>query len=277
MIIAQISDSHLTAKGENSEARCANLEACISHINALQPAPDIVFHTGDLTHDNLASEYAMAMDIMSALKVPLYFIPGNRDDRGHMRELFAPLFPLDKSSPFFSYVIDDYPVRLIALDTTSDTSALGHFCKERAGFLKDALSQTPEVPVAKPLARPAVIFMHHPPYDAMQAPEAYRFQFEDRAMTENFGQIVAAHEGPLRIICGHIHRNTSGTIGGVMGSSMTSLALDLRKGEYFGAEAHAMTYHVHDFSDPANPVTRTEIVPQDQSTRRDGTRFEATG
>ncbi len=272
MIIAQISDSHLTATGETAEARCANLRACIAHINALQPAPDIVVHTGDLTHDDLASEYAMAMDIMSALKVPLYFIPGNRDDSTHMRELFGAQFPITDSSPHFCYTIKEHPVQLIALDTTSETSGLGHFCQARADFLKNALEENRNTP-----DKPALIVMHHPPYDALEAPEPYQFQFEDRAMTEKFGQIVAGHEGRVRIICGHIHRNTSGTIGGVLGSSMTSVALDLRKGEYFGREADAVAYHVHDYSELENPVTRVEIVPAHQNIRRDQTPFEAVG
>ncbi|MCF6314697.1 MAG: hypothetical protein L3J30_00105 [Marinosulfonomonas sp.] len=52
-------------------------------------------------------------------------------------------------------MIDDGPVRIIALDSLSQGEAGGMICDVRAAWLRDCLAQGG--------MRPTVIFMHHPP------------------------------------------------------------------------------------------------------------------
>ena len=52
MIIAQITDTHLAAANAADpvfRARAENLRECIADINGLDPMPDAVIHTGDMT------------------------------------------------------------------------------------------------------------------------------------------------------------------------------------------------------------------------------------
>ena len=69
MIIAQITDTHLLAANAGSsmsEPRSENLRACIADINELDPKPDAVIHTGDMTQNGEASEFVHARSILSA-------------------------------------------------------------------------------------------------------------------------------------------------------------------------------------------------------------------
>lgn len=254
MIIVQISDTHITESGEASDARKANLEACISHINGLAKQPDIVVHSGDLSHDNLDAEYQTLIAAMKKLKAPHYVIPGNRDSSDKMRMKFDGQYPLTTKSSHFCYVIDDYPVRLIALDTTSDKSGLGQFCEARSEFLKDALATEGD--------KPTMIAMHHPPYAVSVSRDP--MQFEDPGEMQRFQDVVSAHPGKIRIICGHVHRNSFGNIGEVASSSMPSVALDLRRKNDPLVVDNEVMYHIHEFGPDGNCATRLVRVPMQE-------------
>ena len=251
MIIVQISDSHITATGESGNARLANLKSCIGHINTLDRQPDIVIHTGDLSQDNLDVEYQMVMSQMKRLRIPYFVIPGNRDNSATMRALFGDKLPLTTASSHFCYVIDDYPVRVIALDTTSSTSGLGEFCDERAEFLRDALASS--------VVKPVLIAMHHPPFEVHVSSTPK--EFENWKMAERFQEIVEQHPGKIRIICGHVHRNSFGNIGEIATSTIPSVALDLRRKNDPLVIDEEIMYHIHEFGADGNCATRLVRAP----------------
>src|SRR5581483_11424509 len=89
-----------------------------------------------------------------SLKSPLYVIPGNHDKREEMRSAFKDT-PYMPKEGFIQYAIDDYPVRLIGLDTLVEGEVYGRLCEERVRWLENTLEQSPE--------KPTLIFMHHPP------------------------------------------------------------------------------------------------------------------
>ena len=255
MIIVQISETHITMDGEARDTRLANLDTCLNHINGLDNEPDIVIHTGDLSQNNLELEYRAVSERMDKLKAPHYIVPGNRDDSATMRALFNDRYSLNTASDHFCYMIDDYPVRLIALDTTSDKTGLGQFCDERASFLKAALGGSE----GEPTAKPALIFMHHPPYEVHVSSNPR--EFEDWKMAEGFQEILHQHPGKIRIICGHVHRNSFGAIGDVATSTMPSLALDLRRKNDPLVVDDEIMYHIHEFGPDGNCATRLVRVP----------------
>src|SRR5688572_14501479 len=98
MLIAQISDLHFLPKGTLAFGRVDTagcLERAIAHLNALDPAPDAVLITGDLTNDGDAAVWAELMDRLGRLRAPVCAVPGNHDRRELMRRAFAhlELFP----------------------------------------------------------------------------------------------------------------------------------------------------------------------------------------
>src|SRR5947208_10392079 len=53
----QISDSHIGFNKPANPNVTATLQAAIEKINALDPQPDFIIHTGDLTHVSKAEEF----------------------------------------------------------------------------------------------------------------------------------------------------------------------------------------------------------------------------
>ena len=128
MIIAQISDTHIALDTPDAGQRIRDFEVTIADINALDPAPDVIVHTGDVVHNGRQDEYAQAVRILARARAPVYVIPGNKDDRANLRAAFAPRGYLSPGSDFVQYAIEDYPVRLIAVDTLNLSSNKGDFC-----------------------------------------------------------------------------------------------------------------------------------------------------
>jgi 3',5'-cyclic AMP phosphodiesterase CpdA len=222
MIIAQISDTHIDLDGPNGPARLSNLERCVEDINRLEPLPDVVIHTGDVAQNAKPAEYEAAKRVLGALRCPLHVAAGNRDDRAAIRAAFPADTYLLPDAPFVQYRVETFPVRLIAVDTLSESSNKGDFCRVRADSLRAAL--------AEDTTRPTMIFMHHPPFVVHES--AYPFQFESWESVERMGRALDGQRHVVGMICGHAHRNVAGTVGDVPVSSTPSVAVDLRLGRY---------------------------------------------
>lgn len=237
MIIAQISDTHIDPDGPNGAARLRDLARCVADIGRLDPAPDVVIHTGDLTQTGHPAAYEIAKKVLRDLPAPLYVAPGNRDDRGALREAFPAGDDLLPGSPFVQYSVDGFPVRLIALDTLSEASNQGAYCAARADSLDAAL--------AEDTAKPTALFMHHPPFEVVDS--KYPFQFEAWESVDKMSRVLERHAHVVRAFCGHAHRDTAGSVADVPVSSMPSVAVDLRLGAFADAVDSVPLYRLHRF------------------------------
>ena len=84
MIIAQITDLHVVAKNRLCYRKVptnAQLAQSIAHINSLDPRPDAVIASGDLTDHGRPEEYGLLRETLSDLIPPVFVIPGNHDRR----------------------------------------------------------------------------------------------------------------------------------------------------------------------------------------------------
>lgn len=235
MIIVQISDTHLDPDNPEAEVRIRDLERVVADINGLETPPNAVIHTGDLTHNGTPAKYDLARSILNNLKAPIHFSAGNRDDRQALPAAFPITGRLMPDTPFVQYAIDDYPVRLIALDTISAETNMGDFCDARAESLRRALADQPD--------KPTVLFMHHPPFDVVTS--KYRWQFDDQDGIERMRQALAGQTQVLRGFCGHAHRDATGTLGHVPFSSIPSVAIDLRLGDFADDAQSSPVYQIH--------------------------------
>jgi len=227
MIIAQITDLHLRTDGYPLKGKVdsvAALDAAISHLNDMDPRPDLVLVTGDLVNKAHIQDYRGLRDRLDQLDMPSYVIPGNHDERDMIRQYFNDQGYLPKTGEFLHYTIDDtgHPVRLIGLDTKRPGHDGGEMCARRLQWLDDALSQAPD--------RPTVIFMHHPPFVSGIGFMGIK-PFEGAREME---AIVCRHSQVHRIVCGHMHRDITlrwgGTVASVASSLVFQIALDLRSG-----------------------------------------------
>ena len=89
----------------------------MAHLNGLTPRPDVVLATGDLVERGEPEEYARLRAILDGLAMPLYVIPGNHDARGPLARAFGDRGYLPQDGGFLHYTVEDWPVRLIGLDT----------------------------------------------------------------------------------------------------------------------------------------------------------------
>lgn len=223
MLIAQLTDTHIKAEGRLAYRKvdtAANLARSVDHLMQLDPRPDIVLMTGDLTDFGRPEEYALLRRLLAPLTMPVYVIPGNHDQRGNMRTAFADHAYLPGGGEFLQYVVDDYPVRLIGLDTTVPGADGGLMCDQRLAWLDARLSEAPQ--------RPTLLFMHHPPFVTGIA----HMDRQRCAGGEALGAVVEGHKQVFRILCGHVHRAVQIQWHGVTASigpgSSHAVALDVR-------------------------------------------------
>lgn len=218
MRVAQITDTHISL---DVPAREADLEKCISQINELDPLPQLVVHTGDVSHNGLLEEYEVASKHLHALKVPWFVLVGNKDRRKTVLEVFSRRGVPRADFPFVQYAVDEFPIRIVCIDTLCENNNKGDFCQERLKDLEQLLVAAPD--------RPTALFMHHPTFDVATIPEP--FQFVSRQRAEALEQLVGQFGCVNRVFCGHVHRPYEANIGTVPAQVMTAVALDLRKGE----------------------------------------------
>jgi len=250
MIIAQISDTHIALDTPDAERRMRDLERTMIDIDALETPPDVIIHTGDIVHNGRDEEYAAATALLAAARSPVYVMAGNRDDRKSLQKAFSNTDYIDANSEFIEYAIDDFPVRLIMLDTLSLQSNKGDFCRRRVENLQDLANRESSKPVA--------VFTHHPPFEATQCPDP--FQFDTREGMLRLRNALRNIDGLAAIFCGHVHRFDMGDVEGTRALAMPSIATTLRKGEYPEAMVARPVYQIHRFDPARSFVTQTRIV-----------------
>src|SRR5262245_28119613 len=116
--VAQISDLHIVGRGQllaDAIDTAAYLRAAVQHLNGLDPQPDAILATGDLVDGGSTAEYESLAELVSPLRAPLWFLPGNHDDRDPLRAAFARRTELTGDA-YVQYVIEG-PVRVVCLDS----------------------------------------------------------------------------------------------------------------------------------------------------------------
>jgi 3',5'-cyclic AMP phosphodiesterase CpdA len=237
MIIAHISDTHIALDAADAEQRMRDLALTIADINALDPPPDAIVHTGDIVHNRRREEYAQAAALLAQARAPVYVLPGNKDDRANLREAFSAGGYLSPGSEFIAYAVDDYPVRLIALDTLSLGSHKGDFCAERVRRLIDLIDAETRRPIA--------VFTHHPPFTVDVGPDPINFDTPESM--SRLGRALQHSGRVIAVFSGHVHRAAEGRVGTIPATVVPCIATTLRKGEYPARLRARPIYHLHRF------------------------------
>ena len=256
MIIAQITDFHISLPGERMDEmfRTASfLETAVKHICSLEPSPDVVLATGDLVDKAIPEEYERLRNILAPIDVPIYVIPGNHDDRGEMRKTFGDLGYLPTEGKFLNYVIDQWPIRLIALDTVIPGKISGELCAERLNWLADRLAEEP--------LKPTLIFMHHPPIKSgISAMDRHGFDSGGSEM----GAIVENYSNIERVVCGHLHRPITvrwhGTVLSVAPSTAHQIGLNMLEGARQQIVMEPPACHLHMWRQDTGIISHTSYT-----------------
>lgn len=219
MLIAQITDIHLGFEQDNpDELNRQRLDATLAVLAGMDPRPDLLLATGDIADkgDDPAS-YRAFRDAIAGLPFPVRPAMGNHDSRAAFLAEF-PETPV--ADGFVQYAIDDFPVRILVLDTLEPGRHGGGFCERRAAWLTARLAEAPD--------RPTLIVLHHPP---IATGLAWMTENPDTDWVERLQPIVAAHPDIVAMVAGHLHRplvtRWAGTALAVCPSTAPLVAFDM--------------------------------------------------
>jgi 3',5'-cyclic AMP phosphodiesterase CpdA len=221
MLIAQISDFHVTARGALAYGRvdtAAHLAAAVRALNALPMQPDLVVGTGDLTQHGRDDEYAILKAVLADLRAPFLPVMGNHDVRDALLRAFPEVRPASGPDGFVQYTADAGPLRIVVVDTVTEGSDEPSFCEARRTWLEGALAEDD---------RPTLIAGHHPPF--RHGLGWLEPRNDDWAVALAEAMRRAPHV--RRLIAGHVHRAIQTLWAGVEASSAPGtahqVALDL--------------------------------------------------
>ena len=203
VLLAHLTDVHVVGDGRDDELHVDNngrLSAAVDSIVAERPAVEAVLATGDLTAWGRPTDYTKLAELLAPLECPVLPLPGNHDDRNGMRATFPDIPWADAEHA--SWVVTVGDVRIVALDSTLPGEPGAQFDREREEWLRGALGE--------PHDGPTLLALHHPPFRTGVA-------WMDRSGFIGLNRLteVVAEHLPDRIVCGHLHRPVTTTVGGV--------------------------------------------------------------
>jgi 3',5'-cyclic-AMP phosphodiesterase len=254
MLIAHITDTHITAPGTllmGIVDTASALERAVVALNRLDPPPDATVLTGDLVECGTPKEYAHLRALLAPLRMPIFAIPGNHDAREPMRDAFIGDGYLSRDG-FLHYVIEDYPLRLVALDTLVEGEGGGVLCSDRLRWVDAILAEAQD--------RPALVLMHHPPF----LTGIRRMDQAGLADSAGFAEVIRGHPQVERILCGHLHRpietRFAGTVAGTAPSTAHQIVLDLHPEARLSFAFEPPGYQLHYWREGIGLVTHTTAI-----------------
>lgn len=255
-LVCQISDMHIKAPGKLSYRKvdCAGMLArCVAEILRLPQQPDCLIATGDLVDFGRPEEYAHLRRLLAPLTMPVYLLPGNHDERDALRAAFPDHAYLRQWAPFIQYAIDDWPVRIVALDSVIPGEGGGELCEERLAWLEHTLAAQP--------GRPTLVLMHHPPFPTLIG------HMDKQGLlrgSEGLASVVARHPQVERVLCGHLHRSIQARFAGTLATTCPSpahqVALDLALDAKSAFMMEPPGFQLHAWTKGFGVVSHTAVI-----------------
>lgn len=191
LLVAQITDTHLFAQCDRQWkgiSTTRTLQAVLDRLQQIQPSPDLLLLTGDLSQDETPESYQRLISLIAPLGIPAYWIPGNHDNIPVMTEILnqPPL------SPKKSWMQGNW--QFLLLSSVEAGCDGGRLSPDSLQWLDSQLQQTGD--------RPVTIALHHHPL-------AIDCKIMDSMMLHNadeFFAIVDRYPQIKIVLCGHIHQ-----------------------------------------------------------------------
>ncbi len=222
-------------------------------LNALRPRPALVAVSGDLVDTAADEEYTHLKRLLQPLELPLAVIPGNHDARALVRRAF-PDQPYASADGALHFRRALGPLDLVFVDSTVPGAPHGMLDTAGLTLLDATLAETPD--------RPAILFLHHPPF-------ATGIAHMDRQNLRNapdLAAVIARHRRVRLIAAGHVHRavvtSFAGRTATICPAPNHAVALDLAETLPPSLMVEPPGFHLHAwFPDAARGEIVTHFVP----------------
>ncbi|MGA3845855.1 metallophosphoesterase [Ralstonia nicotianae] len=191
--VVQITDPHLFADRDSELMGYRTYPMLSKTIDAIRGhdfRPDACFLTGDISQDESADSYELARFELERLGIPVFWIPGNHDDRGRAEAVFGQSERIHRLSKLTTGDWD-----FIHLET----------CRRGAdeGYLSDPDFErfVSDVEASAGAGKQIAVVMHHHPVPT-QTPllDGYMLQDGERLLS-----FLDDHRQVRLVICGHVH------------------------------------------------------------------------
>jgi len=205
LLIAQISDLHIKPAGQLAYGRVDTakaLERCVAALNEFRPVPDFVVVSGDLVDTPLTEEYDDLARLLAPLKLPFAAVPGNHDSRELMRAAF-PKAAYGSPSGALNQKVEVGGLDLLLLDSSVPRKPHGTLDAPTLQWLDATLAASAE--------RPALLFLHHPPFVA----GIWHMDRQNLHNASELAAIIRRHRRVQLVACGHAHRATLTMFAGI--------------------------------------------------------------
>jgi Icc protein len=175
------------------------LEQMITLINAMPEPPDFVVHTGDVADDQSAAAYHLAAEALARLSVPIYFVAGNHDDPGLMRQLLqAPDHASGDPDAPLDYTFEVGGERFLVLDAHSPVvpDPQGYISEAQLAWVREVVNTD---------GPPLTVLLHYPLFK-MGSP-----WLDDNMIIANGAALheilIPARDRLRGVFSGHLHRS----------------------------------------------------------------------
>lgn len=197
--VVQISDTHLFSE-PNREllglSTADSVTAVFSAVRQIQPKPDILLLTGDLSQDESTASYEHLRDLVTALEIPTFWLPGNHDCLPRMEQVLS----TNWISP--QKVFQQGGWNFILLNSMAAGKVYGKLSNASLNWLEQQLQQ---------FQQPTLIALHHPPCPVgSDWIDQIGLQDSDELL-----EVIDRYKHVKMVIFGHIHQEFAGTRKGV--------------------------------------------------------------
>jgi Icc protein len=206
----QISDSHIGFNKAANQDVTGTLKIALDKINGLPASPDLLLHTGDITHSSKASEFDTAQQLIKGAKAgETFYVPGEHDIATDDGAAYLERYGKGtKGKGWYSFTHNG--VHFVGLNNCQQVDAMGKLGDDQLGWLKSDLDSLSA-------STPIVIFAHIPLW--MVYPE-WRWGTPDAAEALTY----LKRFGSVTVLNGHIHQVVQKVEGNVAFHTATSTA-----------------------------------------------------
>ena len=218
LLIAQITDIHLFADENQELLGLATTQSFLAVLErlSLQPRPDLLLLTGDLSQDGKPESYQNVQDLLSPLRTPTYWLPGNHDYLPAMEQV------LNRGLVSPSKTFEQGGWNFVLLNSSVPGCVHGHLSTETLDWLDFRLRLVS--------SKPTLVALHHPPMPVNST-------WLDTSTLQNPEELFAVldcHPQVKLVLFGHIHQDFNRQRHGVhyLGTPSTCIQFEPRSSDF---------------------------------------------